>query len=122
MNIRETTTKFRLANWAEIIRERGASGETINDFCLKKGITKNTYYYWLRKLRRTACEQLAEIPQKPAGLAQGFTEVKLTEPSISNALNRPDQIYIETTSCRIIAGSTYPAEALVTVLREAAKP
>ena len=122
MGTREMTTRYRLAQWAEVIQERAASGETIENFCLRKGITKNAYLYWLRKLRRTACEQLSEIPEKPTALAvQGFTEVRLTGASMSSAPIESSQICIETVSCRITAGSAYPAEALAVVLREVAK-
>jgi len=59
MNMRETTTKFRLANWTEKIRECGASGETIKNFCLKRGITKKHILLLVTKAPsdslRTAC-------------------------------------------------------------------
>ena len=122
MGTREITTRVRLAHWAEVIQERTASGETINDFCLRKGISRNSYIYWLRRLRNAASAHLAVIPPEPTGLvAQGFTEVKLTKPAMTSALIESNQICIETITCRITAGSAYPAEALVAVLREAAK-
>lgn len=123
MGTREMTTKIRLAHWSEVIQERAANGETINDFCLRKGISRNSYIYWLRKLRKTACEQLTTISPEPAGLSvQRFAEVKLTEPATKSILIESNQICIETISCRIIAGGAYPADALSVVLREAVKP
>ena len=123
MGTREMTTKIRLAHWAEVIQERVTSGEKINDFCLRKGISRNSYIYWLRKLRKTACEHLTALPCKSSGLTvQRFAEVKLTGPDMAPSPIEANQICIETISYRITAGNAYPAEALVLVLREATKP
>lgn len=123
MGTREITNGFRLAHWTEVIQERAVSGETINNFCLRKGISRNSYIYWLRKLRKAAGEHLAAQASEQTGLStQRFAEVKLAEPAMTPTLVEPNQICIETKSCRITAGNAYPAEALVMVMREAAKP
>lgn len=59
-----------------MIKERNASGLTINDYCKQKGISRNAYYYWLRRVRS---EVLAD---------SGFVEVPKPEivqehPSVS---------------------------------------
>ena len=122
MGSREMTTKYRLAQWAEIIQERTASGETIDNFCLRKGISRNSYIYWLRKLRKTACEHLAVLPQETIGSAvQRFAEVKLMGSSMTPALIESNQVCIETGTYRVIAGSEYQISSLAALLRELAK-
>lgn len=68
MDTKLATTQIRLQNWTAVIKERNDSGLTINDYCKQKGISRNAYYYWLRRVRS---EVLAE---------SGFVEV--TKPEI----------------------------------------
>ena len=122
MSTLETTTRYRLAQWAEIIQERNSRGVTIDSYCLSKGISKNAYYYWLRKLRQTASEQLAELQPTQTGLAvQGFAEVRLNEPPVTSSAIGSNHVCIETCSYKVTAGSGYPTGPLVTLLRELAK-
>ncbi|WP_337999084.1 IS66 family insertion sequence element accessory protein TnpA, partial [Desulforamulus hydrothermalis] len=58
MNTREIAAEYRLAHWAQIVRRKNESGLSIKAFCASEGFRENTYYYWQRKLREAACEQL----------------------------------------------------------------
>jgi len=119
MGIREITARYRRAQWTEIFQERIDSGETIETLCLRKGLSKHQYYYRLRMLRKEAGEQFTEQPKETADIAiRGFTEVRLAESPMSLGTVGSDQICIETSFYRLTAGSRYPSEALVTVLRE----
>lgn len=55
-NTRMATRQIRLQQWAEIIRDRQASGMKINEYCQTHGITRDAYFYWLRKVREAALE------------------------------------------------------------------
>jgi len=124
MKSREITNRYRLAEWAKIIQERNETGEKLNDFLMRKGIGKDKYYYWLRKLRLTAGEHLAENQQKQqtALAVRGFTEVKITEPEVTPIAISSSQICIENGPCKIIASIGYPVETLVVLLRELKQP
>lgn len=50
---------YRLEQWAQIIAECQASGESNRKFCKMRGVSEKTYYYWLRKLRVMAIEKAA---------------------------------------------------------------
>jgi len=52
----------------------------------------------------------------------GFNEVKVAESPVSYSATGNTQICIETGYCRLTAGSGYPVDALVSVLREFIKP
>ena len=58
MNVQEVRDHVRIQEWVELIKERSASGMTIRDWCESKGLSENQYYYWLRKIRKTACTAL----------------------------------------------------------------
>jgi len=63
MNTREIAAEFRLAHWAQIMQERMDSGQSIRGFCRVKGFGTNTYFYWQRKLREAAAQQIAAAIQ-----------------------------------------------------------
>jgi len=59
MDTREIATEYRLSHWAQIMQERTASGQSIRAFCQANGFSTNTYFYWQKKLREAAAQQLA---------------------------------------------------------------
>ena len=134
MNTREIAMEYRLASWAQALQERTANQESVKKFCERKGISKNTYFYWQRKLRKMACEKLSELQsasnQKSitslsvANRASGFTEVKVEERPIQPALpevDKPSQMTLEIRGVKITTDSAYPADKLVALCRELAK-
>ena len=122
MNTREIAEEYRLGHWAGIMRERAESGLSIKAFCEKAGFHENIYFYWQRKLREAACEQLAEVSAAtaPTGLMKrGFTEVKVSGAPLlpSAALPAKGEIRIEAGGARITADSAYPVANLVELAR-----
>ena len=66
MDTRIATTQIRMQNWVEIIQDRNASGLTIDDYCKAHELSRNAYFYWLRKIRDAALESkgvsFTEVP------------------------------------------------------------
>ena len=58
MTTREAATEYRMAQCAQAMQERVASGESIDEFCTNRSVSRNTYFYWQRKLREAACQAL----------------------------------------------------------------
>jgi transposase-like protein len=52
------TRQVRLMHWAMVMKARTESGQSVRRWCRENGIQEKTYYYWQRKLRESACEQL----------------------------------------------------------------
>lgn len=50
-------TEFRTRQWVNIIQDCKTSGMTAVSWCSKNNVSIKAYYYWLRKLRSTACRQ-----------------------------------------------------------------
>jgi len=130
MNSREVATQYRMAKWALIIQDCKASGESVKEYCQSRGLSRDSYFSWQRKLREATCEQLVAFQSEtaPQGLIpSGFTEVKLRpnhEPSPKSqrqtALN--ESLHIEISSVKLRAGASYPAEKLAYLLKELVKP
>jgi len=118
------THRVRLAHWAERMRERQESGQSVRAWCREKGVVEKTYYYWQRALREIACERLTEMQP---GMSQnsvagpGFTEVRMVERTVPPALpeaTQQGQLRIEVRGIGITVDSEYPAEKLAELLRE----
>ena len=64
MDVQEVRDQVRIQEWMQLIRERNDSGMTIKAWCETKGLSENQYYYWLRKIRKTACTALKNRSDK----------------------------------------------------------
>jgi len=117
MNTREIATEYRLTQWAQAMQDRVAKGESIQTFCENKGISKNTYFYWQRKLRETACDQLA-LKQAEADLpARSFAEIRVAEPALIPGGAQYGLIHMEIGESRLTIDSAYPPDKLAALLR-----
>jgi len=65
-------TEHRLQEWAKFAKECSESGMSNRDFCISRGISEKTYYYWLRRLRVAAADALG--PQ--------FIEISIDEKTV----------------------------------------
>ena len=67
MNTKLATKEIRLQEWASIIKSRKASGLKVDEYCKQHNISRNAYFYWLRKVKERAL------------LQAGFVEVPVTD-------------------------------------------
>jgi len=124
MDTRKITADYRMAKWMQILQDRKASGETVKAYCQMIGVSKDAYFYWQKKLREAACEQLALIPAKSVqtGLIKpDFAEVKLQDAFqevISTESGLYGSLHIKVSDVRIDVDSNYPADKLTHLLRE----
>jgi putative transposase len=115
MNTREIATAYRISQWTQALQERKESGESIKEFCQRKGVSRNTYFYWQRKLRETVCREI--IPaQQAAGeqtmIPSGWAVCEAAAPEAAKTL------IIEIGKSRISAGPDTDMELLGKVCRE----
>ena len=113
----------RLAQWTQIIQNRMAEGASINEYCAEKGISRNAYFYWLRRVREAACDHIAA---QQGGLALhsngcSFAEVRVEQARAYVETNTADQINLEYDGVSVSIGSNYPPEKLAVVIRELAR-
>ena len=119
VNTREIAEEYRLTHWAQVMQERAASGLSIKAYCKQIGICGNTYYYWQRRLRVAACEQVAILQTKPEETAVTcFAEVKVEPSAVLTSANQASQISVETGGYKITTDSGYPVESLAALLRK----
>ena len=112
------TAEYRLEKWAQIMRDRQESGLSIKAYCHQMGIHTNTFFYWQRKLRMIAYEQLTTTQLAPGG----FTRVNIIEPygvtsAPSDTKIQRDSIHIDITTMKITAEAGYPASQLADLIK-----
>jgi hypothetical protein len=125
MKTKEATKGYRLSKWAGILQARKESGLKIREFCNDAGIAEHQYYYWQKKLREEACDEIESSRSSVVGMAPpGFMEIKM--PQLTSVLSPTStdhsQLCVESPGVRITAGGEYPVDKLVVLLREVMQP
>ena len=79
--------EYQAQQWAMLIQESKSSGMTNKDFCIQRGVSEKSFYYWQKKLRTQLLEAAApqlillEPGPAPAELLQiSFRGAELTLP------------------------------------------
>lgn len=72
MDTRSIKRNYQLQQWRKIIQEQTASGLTIDEFCKQNGLSRNSYFYWLRLVR----VEEVNVQQN----STGFVEMRLPVP------------------------------------------
>jgi hypothetical protein len=70
-------TKFRRDQWEKLITDYQNSGLKVDEWCEQNHISRHAYYYWLRKIRKQACESiLPDLPKEEKSVAFAKLEVQ----------------------------------------------
>ena len=82
---KKLTKEYRLRQWSALIHERISSGKKTDDWCKEHGISRNAYYYWLRKIKlEAALNAKDEIPSNVCGLPKIVPLIPPQPPAIVN--------------------------------------
>ena len=67
MNTKLVTARIRIKNWAAIIQNRNAFGWSVKDYCALHQLSKDSYYYWLRKVKEIPLVEITQpVPEDNA--------------------------------------------------------
>ena len=97
-NTREIAEEYRLSHWAGIMRERAGSGLSIKAYCEREGMPPNRYFYWQRKLREAAVNELSSPEASALPAPVGWTQVEETKPPKAEG----SEVVVEIGSSRIV--------------------
>jgi putative transposase len=114
MNTREVAAEYRLAKWAQTIQARIEGGQSIKEFCEASRISRNTYFYWQRKLREAVCSEIQNTTTKAKNnlIPNGWAQLESEETDHAEAA-----VTIEVSRCRITATAKTDLELLARVCR-----
>ena len=105
------TINIRIQQWAVVFKAKAELGLTVDEYCDQNGITRNAYYYWLRRARAAVLKNTQTT----------FVELKAPEteafPQIPTAIHSfIPQLTIEKNGLVIRVNSNTPKELLALVL------
>lgn len=84
MSVSKQIHDAKLIKWTTLFKEQSDSGLNVKDWCSENGISKDTYYYWKRKVKEAVIDSSSpEIIPISVALAPAST----TEPVISHGLS-----------------------------------
>jgi hypothetical protein len=106
--MREVAAEYRLSHWAGIIQERNSSGMSIKAYCKSINVRPNVYFYWQRKLREAACQELLPIALSSDEIPKNAN--KLTTSAHVKAHGEPTWAV-----CEVAAPQSVPASSEVTI-------
>ena len=118
MTTREIAAEYRLSQWVETMRAHKASGKSITSFCESKGISRNTYFYWQRKIRAAICETMVsrnpteDTTTEKSLVPRGWAMCKTEAPS-----SKSKSLTIEIGGWRILVEADTDPELLAKVCR-----
>ena len=75
--IAKVKKEVRMAQWAEMVKQRNESGLTVTDWCRQNGINLKTYYYRLKQIRQAVCNEIEQhdiVPVEPTAVAETAAE------------------------------------------------
>jgi hypothetical protein len=80
-------TKLRQEQWEKLIADCQNSSIKVDDWCERNQISRHAYYYWLRKIRKKACESiLPAIPKQNTPVAFAKVELQTHQPTAVAAI------------------------------------
>ena len=77
MDTHSVKRNYRIQQWKAIIQDRNNTDLSVDEYCKQNGLSRNSYFYWLRIIREEALKQPS---------ASGFVELSLqaaNDPGIS---------------------------------------
>lgn len=95
MDTHLATTQIRLQQWTGIIQDRINSGLKVDEYCEQHQLSRNAYYYWLRKVKEAAL----------ISAGSRFTELQVPA---QNSVNEDSAVQ------RLIAEQTFSPQLIIT--------
>lgn len=105
MDTRSAKRNYQLQQWRKIIQEQTASGLTIDEYCKQNGLSRNSYFYWLRLVRvealnaqqNTAGFVELRLPVEHNDVVPCVTPISAPEPELSQLTLSVNGIVIQVT-------------------------
>lgn len=104
MNTKLATTQIRLTEWASIIKDCRLSGLKVDEYCQQHNLSRDAYYYWLRKVKEAALQQV------------GFVELPSPMKKEIPSSEFHTQLIIKTAGIEVGINNDTPADLIARVL------
>jgi hypothetical protein len=103
--VTQVKNRFRMEHWIQIIKDCQPSDLTVKEWCAQNEIKQQSYYYWLKKIRKAACEQLPAI-QTEAELSKPVEFAKLQVNPSNHYQQSAVMIHLPNASVEVAEGTS----------------
>lgn len=113
----QSTHDVRRANWLNIITEcqQRPVNVSVKQWLADNGVKEKAYYYWLRKFRREACEQI-QLPASVAPAEVSFAEFPVPVPAPAKSVTASNTVAVISANGITLEISNDISEALLCML------
>lgn len=127
-DVQSIKKQLHMQQWITIIQDRIASGLKIDEYCEKNQLSRNSYFYWLRKLREeSAASALPDHYDLLPASVSAKTLVKLVPgsdqndsiPKIEIPDEKPESFGFSVNGISITVGHDISEELLSKIMRAA---
>lgn len=126
-NVQALKRQLSMQQWSAIIEDRIVSGLKVDEYCEKNGISRNSYFYWLRKIREemavssaaNGTELLSATPEQGALVELVPSKCSAPVPRIEIHPETPESIALTINGIDICVNSGISEEMLTKVMRAA---
>lgn len=112
MTNKEAVQAVQMQQWSEMVRECQDSGMSVKSWCAAKEMSRNTYFYRQKRVRKAVCQQLS-VPQSC------IAEVMFPQNSCQTGVTAPVIIHIDSVAIEVNSGAD--EQTIVTALRAISK-
>jgi len=116
-----STHLVRLENWKALVESCNARplGQTKREWLRENGINEKLFYYYQRRIREQAFDQMLENIAAPAGSSEAavsFAEIKLTRSADRTEPSKQPDAVIQTARGTVAFSNTVSSELLRQVM------
>lgn len=115
VDTKKATSAVRLRSWKEVFQTRAESGLSVKEWCHDNDIPESRYYYWQKKLRRTAIE--AACKEKFVEIHPDNFPTELSADRVLSPISNDAVMSIEVNGMHLNINGQVPEDVLATVLR-----
>lgn len=87
MNVTDLKTQMHMQEWSKLIEARQNSGLSIKAWCRQNNLPESRYYYYLKKLRLAACENITSETQDGSQFALVPNHARVSNRAVTRSSN-----------------------------------
>jgi len=111
--ITKIKTRFRMEHWIPLIKECQNSGLPVRSWCSLNNVSEQSYYYWLKRIRKVAYEQQIPAIQRELPKPVEFAKLQVN----TNVPNKDASVIIHLPSVTLEVKEGASQQTVEAVLR-----
>ncbi len=114
--ITQVKNRFRMEQWTQRIQDCQSSGLPIKTWCNQNDIKQQSYYYWLKKIRKMACVQQLPVLQTECSKPVEFAKLQVNQ--MNSTLQSGIMIHLPFATVEVAEGTSQTTvEAVLMALK-----